>query len=350
MKVYTASGWIAASSASVATLATFEFVATSGQTVFTGADANGATLSYVAPALIVTLNGVRLRPGDDYTATNGTSITLVSAAALNDELVVDAFGAFLVANTVDLSTAQTIGGVKTFSSNAIFNGNVGIGKTPGTSILDIAGEGQTGSNNMYLTWSTTSSGYGSTFNLRKSNGTKSSPTAVANGDQVGVLVFAGYDGSNYQNTAYIESRVDGTPGANDMPGRMVFFTTPDGSTSPTERMRITSTGVVQVGNNNGTGEVFAQNTVKVWGSIVGSNGSMYNSFGVSSSSKVSTGVYQINFSRTLSSSRFGMGCAGYGGNYISGGAESTTGTRVYVFNDAGTATDADAQFLIAGGS
>jgi hypothetical protein len=116
MKVYTASGWIAASSASVATLATFEFVATAGQTVFTGADANSATLSYVAPALIVTLNGVRLRPGDDYTATNGTSITLVSAAALNDELVVDAFGSFLVANAVDLTTTQTIGGTKTFSN------------------------------------------------------------------------------------------------------------------------------------------------------------------------------------------------------------------------------------------
>ena len=96
MRVYTASGWIDASSASVATLATFEFVATSGQTVFTGNDANGASLAYVAPALMVTLNGVRLRPGDDYTATNGTSITLVNAAALNDELVVDAFGSFLI--------------------------------------------------------------------------------------------------------------------------------------------------------------------------------------------------------------------------------------------------------------
>jgi hypothetical protein len=106
MKVYTSSGWIAASSASVATLATFEFVATAGQTVFTGNDANGSSLSYVAPALIVTLNGVRLRPGDDYTATNGTSITLVSAAALNDELVVDAFGSFLVANTYTIAQAD----------------------------------------------------------------------------------------------------------------------------------------------------------------------------------------------------------------------------------------------------
>ena len=106
MKVYTASGWIAASSASVATLATFEFVATAGQTVFTGNDANGSSLSYVAPAIIVTLNGVRLRPGDDYTATNGTSITLISAAALNDELVVDAFGSFLVANTYTIAQAD----------------------------------------------------------------------------------------------------------------------------------------------------------------------------------------------------------------------------------------------------
>ena len=108
MKVYTASGWIAASSASVATLATFEFVATAGQTVFTGNDANGVSLSYVAPAIIVTLNGVRLRPGDDYTATNGTSITLISAAALNDELVVDAFGSFLVANTYTIAEADAL--------------------------------------------------------------------------------------------------------------------------------------------------------------------------------------------------------------------------------------------------
>jgi uncharacterized membrane protein YgcG len=126
MKVYTASGWIAASSASVATLATFEFVATAGQTVFTGNDANSNSLSYVAPALIVTLNGVRLRPGDDYTATNGTSITLISAAALNDELVVDAFGSFLVANTYTI--AQTDAGfvAKTSATGAA---NLPVGTT-----------------------------------------------------------------------------------------------------------------------------------------------------------------------------------------------------------------------------
>ena len=105
MSIYTSSGWIAASSASVATLATFEFVATAGQTVFSGADANGVSLSYTAPAIMVTLNGVRLRPDGDYTATDGVNITLVSAATAGDELVVDAFGNFLVADTY--SKAQT---------------------------------------------------------------------------------------------------------------------------------------------------------------------------------------------------------------------------------------------------
>jgi hypothetical protein len=129
MKVYTASGWIAASSASVATLATFEFVATAGQTVFTGNDANGSSLSYVAPAIIVTLNGVRLRPGDDYTATNGTSITLVSAAALNDELVVDAFGSFLVANTYTIAQTDSLVTAKVSKSGDTMTGALNVNTT-----------------------------------------------------------------------------------------------------------------------------------------------------------------------------------------------------------------------------
>jgi hypothetical protein len=106
MFVYTASGWLAASSASVATLATFEFVATAGQTVFSGNDVNGVSLSYTTSALMISLNGVALRPGDDFTATNGTSITLTSAASLNDELVVYAFGSFVIADTYSVAAAD----------------------------------------------------------------------------------------------------------------------------------------------------------------------------------------------------------------------------------------------------
>ena len=105
MKVYDGAQWIEASAAQQAALVTYEYVATAGQTTFSGADANSLTLSYIAGGLIVSLNGAILRPGDDYTATNGTSIVLVTAASLNDELAAYAFSSFLVANTY--TQAQT---------------------------------------------------------------------------------------------------------------------------------------------------------------------------------------------------------------------------------------------------
>jgi hypothetical protein len=57
-----------------------------------------------------------------------------------------------------------------------------------------------------------------------------------------MLSWAGSDGANFIRAAAIEASVDGTPGTNDMPGRLVFSTTADGASSPTERMRIESTG------------------------------------------------------------------------------------------------------------
>jgi hypothetical protein len=99
MKVYDGSQWLEASAAQQAALVTYEYVATAGQTTFTGPDANALTLSYIAGGIIVALNGVLLRPVDDYTATNGTSIVLVVPASLNDELKVCAFSTFNVANT-----------------------------------------------------------------------------------------------------------------------------------------------------------------------------------------------------------------------------------------------------------
>ena len=57
--------------------------------------------------------------------------------------------------------------------------------------------------------------------------------------------FEGNDGSEFADAAFISAYVDGTPGANDMPGRLVFSTTASG-TVPTERMRISANGDVNV--------------------------------------------------------------------------------------------------------
>ena len=123
-------------------------------------------------------------------------------------------------------------------------------------------------------------------------------------------------------------------------------------TNSSERMRITSAGVVQVGNNAGTGEVFAQNSLKFWVCMQASTGTAYNSFGLSSTSKISTGTFQLNYTRTMASSRYGCAGAAYSaGNTVAFGAESTTGIRMFVFtSSSGSLLDNDAMGNMGGGS
>jgi hypothetical protein len=65
---------------------------------------------------------------------------------------------------------------------------------------------------------------------------------VASGDAVGEIVFYGANGTNYQtNAALIKAEVDsGTVSSTSMPGRLVFSTTADGASSPTEVLRLTN--------------------------------------------------------------------------------------------------------------
>jgi len=90
---------------------------------------------------------------------------------------------------------------------------------------------------------------GSFIVLGKSRGTSlNSSTIVSSGDSLGAFWFCGADGTDLKRGATIQAEVDGTPGANDMPGRLVFTTTADGASSPTERMRIGNNGNVGIGD------------------------------------------------------------------------------------------------------
>ena len=80
------------------------------------------------------------------------------------------------------------------------------------------------------------------------SGSVGGTTVVQNNDPLGVLSFQGIDGSEFVEGANIKAEVNGTPGANDMPGRLVFSTTADGASTPTERMRIDSSGTISLGN------------------------------------------------------------------------------------------------------
>ena len=73
---------------------------------------------------------------------------------------------------------------------------------------------------------------------------------VQNGDGLGNIVFRSFDGTNYLQSAAIIGYSDGTPGTNDVPGRISFLTTADGASAPTERLRIANTGAFGLGGAN----------------------------------------------------------------------------------------------------
>ena len=94
---------------------------------------------------------------------------------------------------------------------------------------------------------------GPRFVLQKARGTGASPAIVQEDDLCGQFLFSGWDGDTFTNLAKINVDVDGTPGDDDMPGRIEFHTTPDGSKTPTERLRIGSSGQIGIaGANYGT--------------------------------------------------------------------------------------------------
>lgn len=72
--------------------AQYSFIASNNQTTFSGNDDNGNSLSYDVDKLSIFLNGVKLQPTTDYTATNGTSIVLTENAGADDLLEVQSFG------------------------------------------------------------------------------------------------------------------------------------------------------------------------------------------------------------------------------------------------------------------
>ena len=73
-------------------------------------------------------------------------------------------------------------------------------------------------------------------------------TSIASGNEVGVITWYSADG-NTQPVASIACFADGDHATDDKPGRLVFATTADGASSPTERMRIDSSGRLGLGNS-----------------------------------------------------------------------------------------------------
>ena len=97
--------------------------------------------------------------------------------------------------------------------------------------------------------------------LGAARGTVASPTTLNSNDSIGTIEFRGHDGTSFKTGASIVANIDGITPSSDLPSRLVFATTADGASSPTERMRVTSSNFVNIGTQ-GTDIIWNQTAVK----------------------------------------------------------------------------------------
>jgi len=224
MRVYDGANWIAATSAGNVSLLNYNYTATSGQTTFSGADDNAATLSYTQQNLIVTLNGITLEDGTDYTANNGTSIVLASGAATGDELNIVAFKSFTTADMVPASTGGTFSGSVTVTGDLTVDTN--------TLYVD-------STNNRVGIGTSSPSSYNSNIDdLVVYNAASGGITIATGTTSQGAIAFA-----------------DGTSAAEEVMGRIRYshdVNEMDFRVNNAEAMRIDSSGNLRVGNTSGS--------------------------------------------------------------------------------------------------
>jgi hypothetical protein len=120
--------------------------------------------------------------------------------------------------------------------------------------------------------------YGPSFALVKSRGTTAGSYAlVSQNDGIGSIGFMGTDGVNAFAGASISAFIDGTPGTNDMPGRLVFSTTADGASSPSQAMVIKNDQAIlmttSTASTNSTGWYGVQTDTSVGAISISRNGS-----------------------------------------------------------------------------
>ena len=96
----------------------FIYLASSGDTSVSGADANGATLTFTDGAYVdVYLNGVLLKPTTDYNTSTANTIAGLSALNTNDEVTVVVYDVFTVADMVSATSGGTFSGNVTLGSD-----------------------------------------------------------------------------------------------------------------------------------------------------------------------------------------------------------------------------------------
>lgn len=236
-----------------------QFTATAAQTNFN--ISTGYTVGFVD----VYLNGIRLVVADDFTANDGSTIILASAAALGDSVEVVAYGTFNVANALQKS-GDTMSGNFVVSGTSTFNAPVAIANTTGNTVV-FANTGVVTftntitSNGNIITSGNVAIGSGTFNSMLDVNGPQLNANSVGgyttaslryNGGAAANSYGPGLTFSQYWYTSSNSSITTGaisgvkTQGDGNFGGGLAFFSGAAGSSALTERMRIDDAGRVTI--------------------------------------------------------------------------------------------------------
>jgi len=240
----------------------------SGIATFSGDVGIAGTLTYedvtnidsvgiiTARSNILVGSGITLSPDGDVFV---TGISTFSEGIAGDLLIDDKIVHRGDTNTsirfpeADTVTVETGGseGIRIDSGGRLLVGTTAARTFGGSVYAHLQLEGTTQQGSQLTITRNSNDTYSPNITLCKTRGTSDGAvTTVQDNDSLGTIQFRGADGSDvFAVAASITGEVDGSPSdGTDMPGALVFGTTADGAASPTERLRITSSGQVFIGD------------------------------------------------------------------------------------------------------
>jgi len=180
----------------------------------------------------------------------------LQAADLNaefDNVINNVTSGSVSSANIDLTDGYAWTGAHTFSVDmkvlngaGVIVGNAAQVTTSSAGEFQVLGTAAADSTAIIGHWAAAATGGKVSF-VKSRNATIGSSTIVADNDVLGTIEFMADDGSDFATpAASIFSRVNGTPGADDMPGELVLAVTADEGNAVTERVRILQNGTVEL--------------------------------------------------------------------------------------------------------